>query len=44
MAQCLAGAILMKNGGEKMGISHGCGKTIRIQAKRSVLPARKAST
>ena len=44
MSQCLAGAILMKNGWKKMGISHGCGKTTRIQTKRSVLAARKAST
>ena len=36
MSQCLAGAILMKNGWKKMGISHGCGETTRMQTKRSV--------
>jgi len=33
MSQCLATAILMKNGGKKIGISHGCEKTTRIETK-----------
>ena len=44
MSQCQEGVILMKNGWKKMPVSHGFEKTTRIQTKRFVLLARRAST
>ena len=44
MSQCQEGVILMKNGFNKLPISHGFEKTTRIQTKCFVLLARRAST
>ena len=44
MSQCQEGVILMRNAWKKVPISHGLEDTTRIQTKRFVLLARRAST